>query len=846
MALTAARTAADTAADAAATAAYSAQAAVQAVMDIAGSDEASYDTAEAKADAAHAAATAAREASDAAGRATTSADAAMHQATAEAKQTEAETALADAMSYAGMVTQAKADADVEAERLAAEALADQMLADAKQAAMDAATAAMTASNEASAAVEEQRANKDRNTITAAAFARAEDAAVDAAAAAGDAAVANNAAQAATTQEDVDMYGEQAEDAKRAAELAQANAMSFAGLVGNVVQMMADATDEADMLAAAQLAAMMAAEAAREAADEAETAAIAAEEAAPGSSAATKAREAADAAEVAAALAEAENLKAEAATDSSTALAAQLEAEAQKNVAEGGRTTALANRDTAQDSRLAAEQVQEERDLANAKADAEDLYDDATDGVLFHYNAVVGKAGDAMTQASNARASANRAARARTDATAANKYATAAGTASANAQAARARAVTAKANAETARQAAMDATMSDDAEAALADLETANDALTAEHTGAMGAGLAYMAARDAAKEAAKAQGEHVISLLIHANAQDLDLGDPSDVDLAAALAKARDERHEAVAGAINSATGMHAAEDGQLGDRDQNSSTNGTTESSSTALASWLGNALDDEDTADVDESTMPTLSITVTTTSGTDLTFRTKAAEDDPGTAGVDESMTMPKTATALDRGLGNFTNGYQIEEGGTRAIVFTDKVKGADEVAEVDAVTSRYVEDQVVNAPAGYSLGTDKTGPTFTGVTWTPTDEEPLTGTLACSETTCDIELNADGTISEIMGYEFTGSRDAVAAVTAAPAMEDLDYLAFGVWLMEDGDDGTEGNQPSFAAFANGGETIADFDDYVTLTGTATYRGNATASTPRVAAPITSRALPR
>lgn len=146
----------------------------------------------------------------------------------------------------------------------------------------------------------------------------------------------------------------------------------------------------------------------------------------------------------------------------------------------------------------------------------------------------------------------------------------------------------------------------------------------------------------------------------------------------------------------------------------------------------------------------------------------------------------------------------------------------------EVGAVTFRYVEDQGVTAAAEYSLGTDKTGPTFTGVTWTPSGEEPLTGTLSCLEAGCDIELNADGTIAEIEGYEFTGSRDAVAAVTAAAAMENDDYLAFGVWLMEDGDTDTPGDQPSFAAFANGGEPIVDFATYVTLTGTASYLGKA------------------
>ena len=54
------------------------------------------------------------------------------------------------------------------------------------------------------------------------------------------------------------------------------------------------------------------------------------------------------------------------------------------------------------------------------------------------------------------------------------------------------------------------------------------------------------------------------------------------------------------------------------------------------------------------------------------------------------------------------------------------------------------------------------------------------------------------------------------------------VDYLAFGVWLIEDGDEDTGGDQPSFAAFANGGERIENFATYVTLTGTANYSGKA------------------
>ncbi len=642
------------------------------------------------------------------------------------------------------------------------------------------------------------------------------------------ALANNAADRAQAASDLAAAATDtavAQSHQATAEAEQANAEMYAGMV-QTAQNALDAEaqrviDVADAMSRAETSYMEA----DGDATKAETQASEAEETAPGSpgamaaaTAATAARDAADAAKAAH----------DAITDGMTKAEADAQAKMaadQAMYANSGYMTAKTENNIIQTAAIVSEEKLEARDLAQAKADAEELYNDADDGVTFHYDAVVGKASDAAAQARAARMAATRAMRARTDATAANKYATAAGTASANAQAALARAETANTDARTARQAVMDATMSADAKAALADLETANEALTAEHTGAMGAGMAYMAARDAAEKAAKAQGVHVISLLIHANAQDLDLGDPSDVDLAAALAKAKEARHEAVAGAINDAVGDHAAEATGAGDRDQDSSTTGGTGSMSTATASWLGRNLDNPATTgdDEDESTTPTLSITVN--DGTnDLMFRTEAVEADDG---VDAA---PKTATALDRGLGSiFTSGYQIEDGGTHAIVFTDKKQGADQVFEVDAVTARYVEDEEITA-AQITLGTDKSGSTITGVTWAPGGTEaPLTGTLICVDEGCDIQVNADGTVSMIDGYEFTGSRDAVAGVEAAAAMQDDDYLVFGVWLQEDTNGQTEGTPKAFAAFANGGEPITDFGIYLTLTGTATYRGNAT-----------------
>ena len=84
-----------------------------------------------------------------------------------------------------------------------------------------------------------------------------------------------------------------------------------------------------------------------------------------------------AADTAADLAEAASMKAQDATDSATAMTEQMEAEAQRNVAQSGAHDGAGQQGRgAKDARLAAEQVQEERDLANAKAAAQALFVDA--------------------------------------------------------------------------------------------------------------------------------------------------------------------------------------------------------------------------------------------------------------------------------------------------------------------------------------------------------------------------------------------------------------------------------------------------------------------------------------
>ena len=61
--------------------------------------------------------------------------------------------------------------------------------------------------------------------------------------------------------------------------------------------------------------------------------------------------------------------------------------------------------------------------------------------------------------------------------------------------------------------------------------------------------------------------------------------------------------------------------------------------------------------------------------------------------------------------------------------------------------------------------------------------------------------------------------------AVEAAEPAENADYLAFGVWMIEDYFADQSGNQAAFAAFATGG---TEFATPAPLTGKATYNGAA------------------
>ena len=562
---------------------------------------------------------------------------------------------------------------------------------------------------------------------------------------------------------------------------------------------------------------------------AETAAEAAEMTAPGSQGAMDAREAATAARMAATAAKEAH---DAIMDGMSK--ADADAQAAMAATEAGKAntaymTAKKENDAIQTAKAVDEQQEEMRALAAAKTAAQELNDDPADGVVFHYNAVVGKAGDAATQAMNARMYANRAMAARTNYASANEHAETAEQASADAQAALTRAMTAKTLADAALADALAATTSADAEAALERLRMANAALTAEHTGANGAGMAYMAARDAAMEAATAAGTHVLQLFLAANGAHVMDDEDTDANETAA--------HVASVGAAMAA--IAAAADGNQ--------TAGTT-----VTITHPGDTVDNPATED-DPNTLETVennefvegvrAITVTVAGTTAIVAElreTRAAMDfneDGDTTDENEEARI-QTAREID-GLGDgdgYFQGYELWENDNdaatttdraRAILFTNKQKGDDSVLAVAAATARTVENVAVDTTTLTMLGT-KSGNTYTGAQYTPTGEAALTGTLTCpSGVSCSVDATtaADGTvtINAVSGYVFTGSRAAVEAVTAADATENNDYLAFGLWLEESDDGATD----TFGSFAVGGTDYADaITD--TITGTASYSGKA------------------
>ena len=672
---------------------------------------------------------------------------------------------------------------------------DTALMDAQMAADRAATLAEDAATAAEAAVTAQDGNMAAD---AASYAVANNAAMRARAAATAARGASDAAAATDDTAAAEAHQAIAEAKKGDAETEQDNAEMYAGMVADAQQAIDDENQRQIDVAAARTGAMGSYIDADADATKAEDAADAAEATAPGSPGAIAAREAATAAREAA---DAAKTAHDAIMDDMT----KVDADAQAgNAATAAMTansaykTAKAENDTIQTASIIGQQQQEARDLAAAKKAAEDLYNDAADGVTFHYDAVVGKAADASTQATNARNSANRAARARTDATKAGEQADMAETASSEAQAALGRAMTAKAGADTARQDAIDATTSEDANTALGNLRTANAALTEEHTGMTGAGMAYMRARDAAADAEMYANMHVLGLFMRANAYDIEgdmLDDSGTPELNEFVSEADRRKAEIASIGAVMALAANATDGGQRGDAQTS--------------AAW---AADDPATPDADA------------VSGWahNLDHHGLSVNITSDTVGDPDTDPDPKNADIID-GVDGFTNGFDVASGQVRVIAFTDREQS---VLAQDAVNfARYIdygegEGETIAITEVSSLGESPDGGLSYPGTLTKTEGGAVMGTFTCTLPNCSIALNDDGTgVDAITGYTFTGTRTAKAAVAADP---NEDYLLFGLWLDE-----AAGGADSFGAFAGGGQVFTS-GNVPPLTGTASYSGEA------------------
>ena len=782
-ALVAAQDAAMTAATEAGTAAGAAEDAVMAQTGNQAADQASYDMANQAAMNARAAATAAQMASNAAAMTNDVAEARAHQATAEAQKAIADRANTDAMMYAGMVQAAQDAIDNP----------DPSLVAARGAAMTAATEADAAADAAEAAV---MAQMDNQAADQASYDMANQAAMNARAAATAAQMASNAAAMTNDVAEARAHQATAEAQKAIADRANTDAMMYAGMV----QTAQDDADEAQRMldvAAARSAAMRSYMDADADATMAEAAADAAEATAPGSPGAMAAREAATAARTAA---NAAMMAHGAIMDGMTkaeADAQAADAATQAGMANSYYMTAKMENDDIQTADATLKEQQRVRDIADAKEAAKDAYMEA------------------MAAKDEAEAAAMDAEQARDDAMVAYMQAMAArtdmDTAKMEYEEAKAAAMMAREAATDAMNAYMAAKMAADgimddgtAEAAEMARMTAETERDKAQTAARTADTQKTAAENAEGEAMMAAGMHVLGLLKAANAVEV---------------------KKDVAMAIGNAAGAGT------GDADNNSSTtNGG--SDSTATAAWPANTPANPDATPPTDEVGMSLTITVTRTGGTDLVFRTMAAEeDDTGTTEVDETIV---TATKID-GLTGFMQGYSISDRGTHSIVFTDKDQDDAPTTAADPVTARVLTNFSLGSagsPVGSvtELGTPS-GNGFTGVEYSPASgEAPLMGSLMCpADTACSAITDDDDTITAY-GYVFTGSRaakDAVTEMTAAQQAAANDYLVFGVWL--DGDDNANNDgtgDPQIAAFANGGR---NFTTPVALYGTATYRGSAT-----------------
>ena len=701
-----------------------------------------------------------------------------------------------------------------AARTAAMAAADaaKAAADAAKTASDdavtavAAVAAIGSADAASYALAQNASNRAADAYMAARTAS------DAARAASDAAAAAATVADAEAQRDAARARQgEAEAAKSLAETELASARMYADIVVAARDALDDEAQRVIDVAAARAAAMQSYMDAEADAAKAESAADEAEATAPGSPGAAAARAAATAARAAATAAKDAH---DAIMDTMTkaeADARAAEAAAKASEANDEYMTAKRENDTIQTQAATIEEQQRRREVAAATDAAEVAATAAREAAT----AARAAATAARNAANAARDAWTRAQAARTDAeTARSAYAVADAAATAAENAATA-AETAATDAEAAHMGIDPAGSAADAQAAQGTAETKRS----DAEGSSGSAAMQQTAAETARGAAvTAAGAHVLSLFKAANGDHvMDLASTTTVDEKAA--------HVASVGAAIAAAAS-AANGDQAG-------------AGTAAAATWPADTPDDPDTDAMDESMTGMLSVSVNPAGAGEIPFETGA------TRAADPTAVPPVTARIQTArripGLGAFTHGFDIwEDDGiattatdrARAIVFTDKQQGTPAVTEVSAVSAK----SLTNAATGTTntvtdLGT-MSGGGYTGVTFfegadTSDEGEAFTGTLTCpADAQCSAERNVagDGTVTyTVEGFVFSGSREARAAVAAAPAAENDDYLAFGLWL----DESTDGAADTFGAFAAGGTGYA-VGVQSAVTGTASYSGKA------------------
>ena len=838
-ALASAQAAAMTAADAAKMAADAAADAVEAQEANMDADADSFASAQEAADAASAAYMAAKVASDAAAATSNLADAQMHQATAEAELAKAMAANDDAMMYAGMVQTAHEQMIANAAEAERMALADAQ--GAAQSAYDAAKAAVDAAAARVAALEDKKADDIQNHV------RASDALVRAQIALAAAMAANDMAQAAETSTDAETYQAMAEARRDEALTQAAGANMYAGLVEASYDVAeADrqaAIQEAEDLQTAKDAAAAAATAARTAATQArEQADKVAELLGPDAEASVAAALDAAAAETAATAAEAASMAAAGAETSAEAQMHQATAEGQQGTAETELAEAT---ELAREAGVATAALDQLR-IENARDDAKA----ASDAAAKHAMTAREAANEARTKANDASDEAARALRARTNYPEADTAAAEAAQAASDAEAAAdaAQAAADAAQAEYVKTTAADVSV-DDARAARDEARNQRDAAMTSNTEA---GEQQMAAMDALADTMEAANEHVLQLLIMANADHIRMALDPDANLDAdelALITRNANLHRAE---VNKAVADAA---------DDTGSTAGTDDRNSqllAAVAATWPHANPDDTTTTSTETTPRDGQLTVTVSLGGTPVPSTR---DDATTPAINEATFRE----AHGGGLGAFPHGFEIWEetddgaappvrtGGTRILVFTDKEQAS---APVDAksvsltnepvpnVGSRVMPGTIASPPSGLTAtpaGPGENHHDFTGTFDHDDDDatDPIPGVFDCVDpTVCRVQRSGtanDGshqegtTVTSISGYRFSGTGTTAAVL----AMEDNSWLSFGIWLRETVAPGVDTYQ--FGAFAGGGSAYDESGGnnggaapVADIVGTATYKGDA------------------